>query len=238
MREYLGRKFKNKKVIRLVLILLIILVSICLTFDFVKMKKINVSYKENSTVKYVLYSTDGTSFKDNVSSYKSDMTDNIKINFSYEKSFVRKVKYQGVYYLKARISVIDKDLKVIYEDSNRITDKVEFSSYDDSISITKNALINYKEYFKYGEVFRNNFGALNDVLLEVIFCVDDWDLATIKIPLNEGFISTSLDDTFREGKINSYSRYVFGFFDGCLLFLDIFLIIGFIISKKEKIDII
>lgn len=236
MKEYI----KGKKLILLFSLIIILLGVFCL--DFFRERKVRIKYIEDSNVKYVVYLDDDTYFKDDSShKYLSNTIKNIRVNFSYDGEFSRKLNYSGVYYLKAKISTFDSNLKLLNMSDATLTDKIKFKSEKKKLSFSKDAVIDYQTYFKYAEVFRDNFSSSDKVLLEIVLCLDDGDnnreLSSLKIPLNNGFINFDVNniDTGK-GSVYSYSSCCFSIFNVCLLISEVILVGYFSILYKKTFN--
>lgn len=236
MKEYI----KGKKLILLFSLIIILLGVFCL--DFFRERKIRIKYIEDSNVKYVVFLNDDTYFKDESNhNYFSNTIENIRINFSYDGKFSRKLNYSGVYYLKAKISTFDSNSKLLNMSDAILTDKIKFKSEKKVLSFSKDAVIDYQEYFKYAEVFRDNFSFADKVLLEIVLCLDDGEvnreLSFLEIPLDDGLINFTVNNiNTGKGSVYSYSSCCFSTFNVCLLLLEVILVGYFVILCKKTFN--
>lgn len=234
MKKYIKRE-------KLLLVVIIVLFGL-FCWDFLREKKIQIKYIEDSVAKYVIYLNDDTYFKDDFNNkYLSNTIENIRVNFNYKAYFNRKLNYSGVYYLKAKISTFDSNSKLLNMSESRLTDKIKFKSEKNKVTFSKDAVIDYQEYFKYAEVFRNNFSSSDKVLMELVLCIDDGDsereLSSLKIPLNDGLIDFTVNNiNTGQGNVYSYCSHCFSVFNVFLLILEVILVRYFIVLYKKSFN--
>ena len=83
MKKYIKRE-------KLLLVVIIILFGL-FCWDFLREKKVQIKYTEDSVAKYVIYLNDDTYFKDDFNNkYLSNTIENIRVNFNYKAYFNRK----------------------------------------------------------------------------------------------------------------------------------------------------
>lgn len=209
------KKGVKKRLIKKIKIffLLILIVSLSFFVSTSLKKTVNLSYKENSNINYLVYLKQNDYYTEPYLTkgmqYVASLIDYVDVNFNYEFKMNDEIKYDYYYYIEADAKVFEKgkETNIIYRKKTKLLDnKIYKDQSSRTFNIDENLKINYGEYNDLIRAFKNSYNIVADsnVTLTLYVYVDgeyeDFkqpirtnNTMNLVIPLTEQMININMD---------------------------------------------
>lgn len=203
-----------------ILLLLCGIIFLIKSFDVEKEKIIK--YSEYSNLDYKVYLKDNNFYEqdylDKDMIYVASLIDNIKVNFNYNFNIDEKQNIKFDYQIIAKLQIQDLDGKYTYYEKNyTLLDKKQVEMLgENSKNISESVDINYNEYNKIANDFKNTYGIGTTSKLTLYFNInktplsEQWNMTNkldnivLNIPLSEK--SINIDMNYKDINNNSYIK--------------------------------
>ncbi len=189
-----------------IIILILLFIVLCIMFFF---KAVDyhlggsVSYSEYASNNYKVCNDDvtvydGKSCLDRDLEYDAEKVNTINTTFNYEILYNRNYNFNTSYYVVSKLKIYDKydSSKIRYTTDNTLVSSTKINKYDRNINFSVDAVVDFKNYKKIVENYKNENDNYANALVEVALYLQDGDVSRkvsyITIPLTEEtFVITS-----------------------------------------------
>lgn len=176
-------------------------------------KTVNLSYKENSNINYLVYLKQNDYYADPYLTkgmqYIASLIDYVDVNFNYNFKMNDQIKYNYYYYIEADVKVFEdgNPANIIYEKRSKLVDnKIYKDQTSLDFNIDENLKINYGEYNDLIRAFKTSYNIAADSSLTLTLYVyidgeyEDFkqpirtqNTMNLVIPLTEQMININMD---------------------------------------------
>ncbi len=169
--------------------------------------------------------------------YVSSLVNNVSTAFQYDVNFSSDIHYDLSYHIDALMRIYDQNdtSKVLYKKEDLLLEKTSLAGDTDKIHIDTSANIDFTEYSKIVEDYKNRYSIKSTATLDIILYLDEptevRKISSISIPLGESTFSIgkyNLNNTNQSVKIsvNQWNEYTafYGIVATVLLLLSMILI--------------
>lgn len=195
---------KFKKIIWLVVALVLFAVSgILIYFSSIYNRVNSYSYNENSSVGYTVCLKKNEDYKEKCLSdemeYLSVLTDEIRVNFSYNTIYTRKIQGTYKYYVKGILRIFNVDNnKMLYTKEEILAEEKSINVDGEVVSIGQDAIIVFDDFNSLVNKYKSRYALSSNATLDVGLYVKEGEaekkVASIVVPLSSQTYSILKDE--------------------------------------------
>ena len=195
---------KSKKAIWLVIAIVLFGISVLLIYLSSVYNRNNAySYTENSGVSYTVCLKKNEDYKEKCLSdemeYLSVLTDEVRVNFSYNTIYTKKIQGDYTYYVKGILKIFNSDNnKMLYTKEEILAPEKSISVDGEVLSIGQDAVIVFDNFNNLVNKYKSRYALSSNATLDVGLYVKDGSnekkVSSVVIPLSNQTYSILKDE--------------------------------------------